>query len=564
MTIGDVFKQVGKDLLSTAFPEAYRIGSRYRNVLAKNKENFAETKKGEESETNEEKDKEEDKPVEKSIKNLDNEVIKTNEILSKSLEASIQQNIILSDILTALQYSSDSSSLLGFGSGPKLKRFKWPLLGMGALAAAYFSHQGNIPADEKEQGERNGYFLDTKPEDYEYQGTHGDTISFTAEDLITFKAQNLEITANKIENLSTEPSSGTQNKEGYGEPGPTKPNYDENTPSSDYQGPVSIPSKKPEITGSKPSEETPPSGETQPSKEFVGPVTGQITPHGEYGAHRGEYEGHSGHVGEHTHAGTDFRAPLNSPVVAVKEGKVIRSSYVRGYGNTVDILHPDGSFTRYAHLANPQVKVGDTVKQGQQVGAIGVEGHVHFEAHTKYDERNPGNNFGMTTTVDPKKYLGLEGNTVTANQPIQTKKITPPEPVATNKPTPTPQPEASTSSPNEFPDIQTLRKMSDSQLGIEGKKPGESDSGYRMRRENAISRYINTGQTPQIVEKPHQDIQPEPTPTPQSEESPSAKGEDSVKPQSMNNKASDKEEGEAKIASPHRSDKLVFDLNDIV
>lgn len=162
-------------------------------------------------------------------------------------------------------------------------------------------------------------------------------------------------------------------------------------------------------------------GQNQPAPQtgsaYVYPVTGRLT--GAYGDARPAYTGHSGPVSSHVHAGNDFAAPLGSPVGAVADGKVISSQYHKGYGNTVDVLHADGTFTRYAHLANPSVKAGQSITAGQQLGQIGPEGHVHFEAHTHYDYKNPQNNYGRTTTIDPQQYLAMNrNNPMVAGQPI--------------------------------------------------------------------------------------------------------------------------------------------------
>lgn len=166
---------------------------------------------------------------------------------------------------------------------------------------------------------------------------------------------------------------------------------------------------------------SPQSGQAQSGGQtgggYVYPVTGRLT--GAYGDARPAYTGHSGPVSSHVHAGNDFAAPLGSPVGSVSDGKVISSQWHKGYGNTVDVQHADGTFTRYAHLANPSVKAGQTVTAGQQLGQIGPEGHVHFEAHTHYDYKNPANNYGRTTTVDPQQYLSMNrGNPMVAGQPI--------------------------------------------------------------------------------------------------------------------------------------------------
>jgi len=57
-----------------------------------------------------------------------------------------------------------------------------------------------------------------------------------------------------------------------------------------------------------------------------------------------------------------------------------------GYGNLVDIRHPDGSLTRYGHNSRLLVRVGQQVQQGQEISEMGSTGfstgpHCHFEVH---------------------------------------------------------------------------------------------------------------------------------------------------------------------------------------
>ena len=88
------------------------------------------------------------------------------------------------------------------------------------------------------------------------------------------------------------------------------------------------------------------------------------------------------------HKGCDFQAPLGTPVYAARAGIVKVSGWERGYGNTVEIIHPDGYITRYAHLSKINVKKGDSVVQGKsKIGEVGKSGiatgyHLHFELIT--------------------------------------------------------------------------------------------------------------------------------------------------------------------------------------
>jgi murein DD-endopeptidase MepM/ murein hydrolase activator NlpD len=65
-----------------------------------------------------------------------------------------------------------------------------------------------------------------------------------------------------------------------------------------------------------------------------------------------------------------------------------------GYGYTIEINHPDGVLTRYAHLSRISVKQGQEVDIGQQIGRMGATGnasgpHLHFEVLINGEFVNP-------------------------------------------------------------------------------------------------------------------------------------------------------------------------------
>lgn len=76
------------------------------------------------------------------------------------------------------------------------------------------------------------------------------------------------------------------------------------------------------------------------------------------------------------HTGLDIASPEGSPVQVVASGKVVDVSDYFFTGNTVIVDHGLGIFSLYAHLKDMNVKKGDTVKQGDQVGTIGSTGRV--------------------------------------------------------------------------------------------------------------------------------------------------------------------------------------------
>lgn len=91
--------------------------------------------------------------------------------------------------------------------------------------------------------------------------------------------------------------------------------------------------------------------------------------------------------GLHGHNGIDIAAPIGTPILAAADGEVIISKtggWNGGYGNYIVIKHKNGTQTLYSHNSRNAVSVGDSVKQGDIIGYIGVTGkvtgsHLHFE-----------------------------------------------------------------------------------------------------------------------------------------------------------------------------------------
>ena len=84
------------------------------------------------------------------------------------------------------------------------------------------------------------------------------------------------------------------------------------------------------------------------------------------------------------HMGVDYAAPVGTQVISVADGVVAESGFQGAYGNKVVIQHNANQSTAYAHLSRISVRKGQTVKQGEIVGAVGSTGlstgpHLHFE-----------------------------------------------------------------------------------------------------------------------------------------------------------------------------------------
>lgn len=76
------------------------------------------------------------------------------------------------------------------------------------------------------------------------------------------------------------------------------------------------------------------------------------------------------------HLGTDFAAPVGTPIMSTANGKVIASTYRGGNGNYVKIRHNATYTTQYLHMKKRNVKVGDYVKQGDVIGWVGMTGNT--------------------------------------------------------------------------------------------------------------------------------------------------------------------------------------------
>lgn len=98
------------------------------------------------------------------------------------------------------------------------------------------------------------------------------------------------------------------------------------------------------------------------------------------------------------HSGIDFAAPMGTTVLSAGAGTVSFVGQISGYGNVVEVTHPDGLITRYGHLSAFLVKVGDSVATGSPIARVGSTGrstgpHLHFEVRQN------------DTAVDPARYL---------------------------------------------------------------------------------------------------------------------------------------------------------------
>ncbi|MEI8596563.1 peptidoglycan DD-metalloendopeptidase family protein [Photobacterium sp. Hal280] len=94
------------------------------------------------------------------------------------------------------------------------------------------------------------------------------------------------------------------------------------------------------------------------------------------------------------HRGTDYVAPVGTPIWSAGDGVVMKSSYNQFNGNYVFIRHSSTYVTKYLHLSKRLVKTGQRVKQGQTIGKLGSSGrvtgaHLHYEFLVNGVHKNP-------------------------------------------------------------------------------------------------------------------------------------------------------------------------------
>jgi len=96
------------------------------------------------------------------------------------------------------------------------------------------------------------------------------------------------------------------------------------------------------------------------------------------------------------HQGTDYAANIGTPVRAVGDAVVVRAGWSGGYGNLIELRHPNGYITRYGHLRGfaQGVHSGARVTIGQTIAYVGTTGlstgpHLHFEVIVGGVQKDP-------------------------------------------------------------------------------------------------------------------------------------------------------------------------------
>ena len=111
------------------------------------------------------------------------------------------------------------------------------------------------------------------------------------------------------------------------------------------------------------------------------------------------------------HNGLDLIAPAGEPVYAAADAvvaDVVKSR--KGLGNVIVLDHGNGYKTRYAHLADMEVRKGMMVKKGKRLGYVGVSGnsfapHLHYEVLKDTLVMDPVNHF--FASVSPDEFVNI-------------------------------------------------------------------------------------------------------------------------------------------------------------
>lgn len=112
------------------------------------------------------------------------------------------------------------------------------------------------------------------------------------------------------------------------------------------------------------------------------------------------------------HLGVDYGAATGTPVRTVGDGVVEFSGVQNGFGNVVIVKHNGSNTTVYAHLSKLNVRAGQRVQQGENIGLVGATGwatgpHLHFEFRVNGVHKDPltlarGNaSLPLATSVKP-------------------------------------------------------------------------------------------------------------------------------------------------------------------
>ena len=115
------------------------------------------------------------------------------------------------------------------------------------------------------------------------------------------------------------------------------------------------------------------------------PVTGEIDLSSPFGVRMDPFVHEAA-----MHTGLDFRGEMGEPIHATAAGTVTVAGWTGGYGKMVEIDHGNGLATRFGHLSQIDVNVGQKIRIGEVVGRLGSTGpHLHYETRINGEPVNP-------------------------------------------------------------------------------------------------------------------------------------------------------------------------------
>src|SRR5262245_10957185 len=139
----------------------------------------------------------------------------------------------------------------------------------------------------------------------------------------------------------------------------------------------------------------------------IWPVSGQVT--SEFGLRPAPRSGGSRH-----HPGMDIGAPPGARVEAAAAGVITFAGGSRGYGRMVVVDHGGDLKTVYAHLATIFARAGQSVRQGDLLGTVGMTGnttgpHLHYEVRFRGEPVDPMCYVGGRAPLGSRTRMGMHG-----------------------------------------------------------------------------------------------------------------------------------------------------------
>lgn len=119
---------------------------------------------------------------------------------------------------------------------------------------------------------------------------------------------------------------------------------------------------------------------------------------------KGRFGALRGSRGQRLHKGVDLLVRVGNPVTSSKTGRVSVAGLEKGYGWYVELRHPDGRLTRYAHLSKVLVSRGEWVLAGQKIGQAGKSGNAHapkIHPHLHFEIREGEKALDPVRLMDP-------------------------------------------------------------------------------------------------------------------------------------------------------------------